>query len=74
MKRSTIAAILSLLLPGAGLWYCGKAQAGLLNLAIAAGVPLLGLYAGFLTEHILWLFLAIAAGSSGYAKFVARRE
>ena len=71
MKRSTIAALLSLILPGAGLWYCGRRKLALANLLFALGCPLAGLLTGFLAEHIHWVFLAIAAGSAGLAHAVA---
>jgi hypothetical protein len=74
MKRSTIAAMLSLALPGAGLWYCGRSRLALANLAIAVGLPLVGLMTGFVAEHILWVFLAIAAGSAGFAHAMASQS
>ena len=67
MKRSTLAAALSLVVPGAGLWYCGRRGMAAFNLLIAVAVPLAGIYAGFVAEYILWVFLAIAAGSAGLA-------
>ena len=70
MKRSSIAALLSLILPGAGLWYCGRPRMALANFLIAVACPAVGLMAGFLAEHILWILLAIAAGSAGLAHAV----
>lgn len=74
MKRSTTAALLSLVLPGAGLWYCGWPGLALTNFLIAAGIPLLGFSVGFISEHVSWVFLAIAAGSAGFAHAVASRS
>ncbi|HQZ66873.1 MAG TPA: hypothetical protein PLY87_17395 [Planctomycetaceae bacterium] len=70
MKRSTRAGLLSLILPGAGLWYCGRPLLGLINFVIALVSPLIGFYAGLIGEHILWMILAIAAGSAGFAHAV----
>ena len=67
MKRSTIAFLLSLVLPGAGLWYCGWRKLALANFLLAVGIPIGGLSTGFLSEHIHWVLLAIAAGSAGFA-------
>lgn len=74
MKRSTNAALLSLVLPGAGLWYCGRRPLALANLVIAVGLPVIGLMTGFVAEHILWVFLAIAAGSAGLAHAMASQS
>lgn len=67
MKHSTKASLLSLILPGAGLWYCGHQKLAVANVLFAAAIPIIGLSTGFLSEHIQWVFLAIAAGSSGLA-------
>jgi hypothetical protein len=67
MKHSTKASLLSLILPGAGLWYCGLRKLAVFNLLLAVAVPAFGFSLGFLSEHVLWIFLAIAAGSAGYA-------
>jgi hypothetical protein len=67
MKRSFTAAFLSAVLPGAGLWYLGRRGPAICNFLVALSVPLICLTAGFLSEHILWIFLAIAAGSAGLA-------
>lgn len=67
MKRSTTALLLNLVLPGAGLWYCGWRKLALANFLFAVGIPIVGLTTGFLSEHIHWVFLAIAAGSAGFA-------
>ena len=74
MKRSSIAAMLSLVLPGAGLWYSGRPGLGLANLLLAVGLPVAGLMTGFVAEHILWVFLAIAAGSAGLAHAMTSRS
>lgn len=67
MKHSTKAALLSLIIPGAGLWYCGRRGLAVANFLFAVTVPAIGLTMGFLAEHIQWVFLAIAAGSAGLA-------
>ena len=67
MKRSTKAAILSLVLPGAGLWYCGWLKSAVANFLLAVVIPTAALSTNFLSEHVQWIFLAIAAGSAGIA-------
>lgn len=67
MKQSTKAALLSLIIPGAGLWYCGRRGLAVVNFLLAVAIPAIGLTMGFLAEHIQWVFLAIAAGSAGLA-------
>lgn len=67
MKRSTKASLLSFILPGAGLWYSGWQKLAIANFLLAAAIPIVGLTTGFLSEHIQWIFLAIAAGSAGIA-------
>jgi len=67
MKRSAKAAILSFILPGAGLWYSGWRKSAVVNFLLAAAIPVVGLTTGFLDEHIQWVFLAVAAGSAGIA-------
>ena len=67
MKRSTKASLLSFFLPGAGLWYCGWRKWAVVNFLLAAAIPIVGLTTGFFSEHIQWVFLAVAAGSAGIA-------
>jgi TM2 domain-containing membrane protein YozV len=67
MKRSFTAAFLSAIIPGAGLWYLGRRGPAICNFLFAVSIPLICLTAGFFSEHILWIFLAIAAGSAGLA-------
>ncbi len=67
MKHSTKAALLSLVIPGAGLWYCRRRGLAVANFLLAVGVPIIGFSMGFLSEHIQWVFLAIASGSAGLA-------
>jgi hypothetical protein len=74
MKRTTTATLLNLVLPGAGLWFCGRPKLALANLLLAAGIPLLGFSVGFIEEHVPWVFLAVAAGSAGFAHAVASRS
>ena len=67
MKHSTKAALFSLVIPGAGLWYCRRRGLAVANFLLAAAVPIVGFAMGFLSEHIQWVFLAIASGSAGLA-------
>lgn len=67
MKRSTKASLLSFVLPGAGLWYCGWKKSAIVNLVLAVAIPLVGLTTDFFSEHIQWVLLAVAAGSAGIA-------
>ena len=67
MKRATKAAILSLVIPGTGLWYSGHGRLGIINLLIALCLPAAGFVTGFMAEHVHYVFLAIAAGSAGLA-------
>jgi len=67
MKRSTKAALLSLIIPGSGLWYCDRRGLAMANFLVAVAVPVIGLTMGFLAEHIQWVFLAISAASAGLA-------
>lgn len=71
MKRSTKAALLSLIIPGAGLWYCGRRGLAITNFLLAVAVPAIGLTMGFLAEHIQWVFLAISAASAGLAHAIS---
>jgi hypothetical protein len=67
MKRSTKASLLNFILPGAGLWYCHLRKLAIANLLFALVVPVIAFSIGFLTEHVHWVILAIAAGSAGLA-------
>ncbi|MCA9084578.1 MAG: hypothetical protein KDA81_11010 [Planctomycetaceae bacterium] len=71
MRRRTIATVLNFVVPGTGLWYLGKVGFGCLNFLIALLVPALALYFG--GEHAHYIFLAIAAGSAGFAHALATR-
>lgn len=70
MKRSTKAATLSFLLPGAGLWYLGESGHAIINFLVAVVISGFALISTH--EHLHYAFLAIAAGSSGYAHAAAR--
>ena len=63
-----------MLLPGAGLAYCKRPLLGFANLLVAVLLPLACLSVGFLREHVLWIFLGIAAGSAGLAHSFASRS
>jgi hypothetical protein len=67
MKKANIAAALSFVVPGAGLWFLGKPLWAVVNLLVAAGLVLL--LSGFepANERIHYVILAVAAGSSGLA-------
>lgn len=69
MKRRTIATILNFVLPGAGLWYLDRKKSAGVNLVLAILIPALGSmpWSG---EHAHYFFLAVAAGSAGYAHAV----
>lgn len=71
MRRQMWAMALNVILPGAGLWYCGQNRLAITNLAAAVLLPVAAWLAGFPPEHVLWLFLAIAAASAGIARAVA---
>lgn len=71
MKTSTIATALNFIVPGSGLWYCGKRMWGVANLLLASvivsvlvGHPVTG-------ERIHYVMLAVAAGAAGWAHSVA---
>jgi hypothetical protein len=70
MRRQTWAMALNVILPGAGLWYCGENRLAITNLTAAVLLPVAAWIAGFPPEHLLWLFLAIAAASGGIARAV----
>ena len=72
MKRSTKAATLSLLIPGAGLWHLGEKRKAIVNFLIALVVTMLAIFSAH--EHVHYAFLAIAFGSSGYAPAIARSK
>lgn len=70
MKRATMAAALSFVVPGAGLWYLGESRQAIVNLIVAAILSAFVIATGH--EHLHWGLLAIAAGSSGYAHAAGR--
>ena len=72
MKRSTKAATLSLLVPGAGLWYLGEKRKAIVNFLVAFVLTMLAIVSAH--EHVHYAFLAIAFGSSGYAHAIARSK
>ena len=71
MKRSTVAAVLNFVIPGAGFWYLGRGLWGVLNLlgatALVFGITALGQF----SEQIHYVILAVAAGSAGLAHAAA---
>ncbi|MEY2724436.1 MAG: hypothetical protein RLZZ458_303 [Planctomycetota bacterium] len=71
MSRRVLATALNIILPGAGLLYCGQKRLAAINLAAAVLFPAAAWLYGFPAEHVLWLFLAVAAASGGLARAVA---
>ena len=71
MKHSTKASLLSLIVPGAGLWYCGWRKLAVANFLFAVAIPAVALAGEFLSEHIQWIILAVGAGSAGFAHAMA---
>ncbi len=74
MKKPVRAALMSMVIPGSGLWYTGHRKMAVANFLIALICPLAGLMTGFLAEHIHYVILAIAAGSAGLAHAMAERS
>jgi len=72
MKKSTIAAVTSLAIPGAGLWYLGKWAMGMVNLLVATAIIVL--LAGVVSDQIHYVILAVAAGSAGLAHAIGSRS
>jgi|SaaInlStandDraft_1057018.scaffolds.fasta_scaffold441166_1 hypothetical protein len=72
MKKSTIAAATSLVIPGAGLWYLGKRAMGMVNLLVATAIIVL--LAGLVSDQIHYVILAVAAGSAGLAHAIGSRS
>lgn len=71
MKKNTLCGLLSLIVPGAGLLYCGYPRLAAANFAAAIIIPLAAIEFGFPAEHILWVFLGLATGSAGLAHSMA---
>jgi hypothetical protein len=69
LRRAAVAATLSFLIPGAGLWWLGQRRFAVINLLVATVVVgafwlLLG---GALSEHSHYVGLLAAAASAGFA-------
>ena len=74
MKSPQLAAFLSFVLPGAGLWYIGRTGLGFANLTLAIAVPVIWLDSVMNgIESVHYVALAIAAGSAGFAHALAGR-
>jgi hypothetical protein len=74
MKKPSIAFILSLLIPGAGLAYAGKWRWGLVNFGIVlviGAVAMAVLSKETFDEYVKIIALACAVGSAGFARSVA---
>jgi hypothetical protein len=76
MNDSRVAAVLSFVVPGAGLWYAGYRWWAALNLAAALLIALLGIMFApdFFSEYAHYVVLAIAAASAGIAHAAATRK
>lgn len=73
MKRRSVATALNFIVPGAGLWYLNRVRSAIVNLLVAVAVPaVIGTI--WQSEHVLYVFLAIAAGSAGYAHAAGTRD
>lgn len=70
MKPTVVAPILNAVLPRAGLWYLGEPTRAVVNFLLAVVVTAAAAVSGW--EHVHYIFLAIVAGSAGYAHAVAR--
>lgn len=68
-SRPTIAAFLSFVIPGAGLWYVGRRGMAIANLILATLVLAACWLAGngTLVDHVHYVALVIAAASAGLA-------
>jgi len=75
MKSPRIAAVLSFIVPGAGLWYVGRHAWGALNLVAAIVVPTVLTYTAgeWFSQYINYVLLGIAAASAGLAHAVAQQ-
>jgi hypothetical protein len=74
--KPTIAAILSFVLPGAGLWYVGRRALAIANLVVAT-LALTACWlagSGAVIDHIHYVALVIAAASAGLAHAVAMQH
>jgi len=71
MKKSTTAAVMSFVIPGAGLWCLGKRAVGMANLLVATAIIVL--LAGVVSDQIHYVILAVAAGSAGLAHAIGSR-
>lgn len=67
MKSPRLAAVLSFIVPGAGLWYLGQRFWGAMNLLGATAMVVLLSRDPQGLEQIHYVFLAVAAGSAGLA-------
>lgn len=71
-RRPLAAGILSLMLPGLGLFYLGYRRAAILNFLLVNAAILMMLWMDpHVVEHVHYLFLGLAALSAGYAHGVA---
>jgi len=71
MRPDRLAAALSFVIPGAGLWYLGKRLWAVLNFILAVCVVTVLYGVEPVSEHIHYVILAVAAGSAGLAHGVA---
>lgn len=65
MVNRTLPVVMNAVIPGSGLWYLGLRRMAVINLLAAVLIPLVGMF--WLSEHVHYLFLGVAAGSAGAA-------
>ena len=68
MKKPVVAAALSFVVPGAGLWYFGRRAAAVANLLIAALVPIgTAVLAPEIGLHYVLLAIAVSSAAIAHA-------
>ena len=72
MKSSFFATILNGILPGAGLLYLGHPWRAAANFVVACAITAIGVYSA--EERVHYVFLAVMAGSAGYAHAICRSD
>jgi hypothetical protein len=74
--RSALAAILSFILPGAGLWFVGRRRLAAANFLIATAIVVASWMTarGAVADHIHYVILVVAAASAGLAHALAAEK
>ena len=72
MKKRNLAATLSFIVPGAGLWYLGRHRWAIANILAVTGLVLSAGGVEAIAERIHYVILTVAAGSAGLAHAVGR--